>query len=192
MYHSPLIQKVTNLFKSTNLNRAFRTCNTICNQLYDRSPQNKINSSRIHRLQCKTCNKSYVGQTGISVEIRHHEHIRYKKNIPISAYALHILNNRHKYGSPEHTMQLLKARRKGKVMNYWESFYMQVLQQQNLLINEQKTNEPNPLYALSQHNETRHTAQKTLGLSTYRASMTVQSTYRWVHHQINILYISAI
>jgi hypothetical protein len=46
-------------------------------------------------------------------------------------------------------MQLLKTRNKGKVMNYWESFYMQVLQQQNLLIDEQKTNEPNPLYALA-------------------------------------------
>ena len=28
-------------------------------------------------------------------------------------------------------------------------FYMQVLQQQNLLIDEQKTNEPNPLHALA-------------------------------------------
>jgi len=30
-------------------------------------------------------------------------------------------------------------------MNYWESFYMQAVQQQNLLIDEQKTSEPNPL-----------------------------------------------
>jgi hypothetical protein len=40
-------------------------------------------------------------------------------------------------------MQLLKACNKGR-MNGWESFYMQILQQ-NLLIDEQKTNEPNPL-----------------------------------------------
>ena len=66
-YHSPLIHKVTNLFKSTNLNIAFRTCNTTYNELCDRSPQNKLNSSGIHRLQCKTCNKSYVGQTGRSI-----------------------------------------------------------------------------------------------------------------------------
>ena len=36
----------------------------------------------------------------------------------------------------------------GKMMNCWESFYMQILQQQGLLIDEQKTYEPNPLYAL--------------------------------------------
>ena len=37
---------------------------------------------------------------------------------------------------------------KGKLMNCWESFYMQVLQKRNLLIDEQKTIESNPLYAL--------------------------------------------
>ena len=41
-------------------------------------------------------------------------------------------------------------------MNCWESFYMQVLQEQNLLIKEQ-TNEPNPLYAL--YNITQHITQ---------------------------------
>ena len=106
-YHSPLIHKVTILFKSTNLNEAFRTCNTIYNQLCDRSPQNKMNSSGIYRLQCKMYNKSYVGQTGGSFVKRHREHTRYiKTNNPVSAYALHILSNREEYGSPEHTMQL--------------------------------------------------------------------------------------
>ena len=61
-YHSPLIHKVTN--KNTNLNIAFRTGNTIYNQIYNRLPQNKMNASRIYRLQCKTCNRLYVGQTG--------------------------------------------------------------------------------------------------------------------------------
>jgi len=62
-YHSLLIHKVTNLFKSTELNMAFRTFNTIYNQLCDRIPQNEINPSGLFKLQCKTCNKSYVGQT---------------------------------------------------------------------------------------------------------------------------------
>ena len=102
--------------------------------------KNKINSSGMYKLQSKSCNKSYVGQTGRSVEIRHCEHVRYiKTNNPISAYALHILNNRHEYSYPEHTMQLLKICIIEKVMNCWESLYMQVLQQQNLVINEQKT-----------------------------------------------------
>jgi hypothetical protein len=42
-------------------------------------------------------------------------------------------------------------------MNCWESFYMRMLQQLNLFINEQKTNEPNPLYALA--NITKHATE---------------------------------
>jgi K+ transporter len=104
-YHSPLIHKVTNLFKCTNLNIAFRTRNTIYSQLHDRTPQNKTSSIGIYRLQYETYNKSYVGQTGRTITIRHHEHTLYiKTNNPVSAYALHILNNRHEYGSSEHTI----------------------------------------------------------------------------------------
>ena len=79
-YHSPLIHKVTNLFKSTNLNIAFRKFSAIYNQIYNRSPQNKMNASGIYRLQCRTCNKSYDGQTERSVEIRHREHVKIHKN----------------------------------------------------------------------------------------------------------------
>jgi len=95
------------------------------------------------------CNKSYFGQTGRSIEIRHREHERYiKTNNPISAYALHILNNWHEYGNPKQTKHLLKTCNKGKKINCWESFYMRVLQQQALLIDKQKVNETKPLYSL--------------------------------------------
>jgi hypothetical protein len=77
---------VTNLFKSTELNIAFRAFNTIYNQLCCRLPINKINSSGIYKLQCKICNKSYVGQTGSSIEIRHRE--PYKKEIKIIEAAM--------------------------------------------------------------------------------------------------------
>jgi hypothetical protein len=50
--------------------------------------------------------KSYVGKTGRTTAVRHREHMRYiKTNKPVSEYALHILDNRHEYDSPEHTIQ---------------------------------------------------------------------------------------
>jgi hypothetical protein len=64
IYHSPLIQKVTNLFGHTNLNIAFRATNTKDEQVRDKIPQNKINSSGIYELKCSTYNNSYVGETG--------------------------------------------------------------------------------------------------------------------------------
>jgi len=35
-------------------------------------------------------------------------------------------------------------------MNIWESFFIHILQKQNLLIKEQKVNDPNPLFQLAQ------------------------------------------
>jgi len=149
-YHSPLIHKVTNLFKGTELNMAFWTCNIIHNQLYDRIPLSIISSSGIYRLRCKTRNNSYVDHTGRMIEVGHLQNTRYiTTNNSILAFALHILNKRYEYRNPEQTIQLLKPCNKGKKMPCWESFYTQVLQQQNLLINEQKINEPNSLYSLA-------------------------------------------
>ena len=113
-------------------------------------PQNKINSSGIYKLKCNTCSNSYVGQTDRSIEIRHKENTRYIKiNNPVSAYILHILNNRHECGNEEQTTQLLKTCNKGIKMNCWESFFIHVLQQQDVLIEEQRVNDLNPLYVLA-------------------------------------------
>jgi hypothetical protein len=84
--------------------KAFRATNIIYKQFNDKILQNKINSVGIYKLKCNTCDNSYVGQTGRSIEARHKEHTRYiKTNNPFSAYALHIFNNRHKYGNTKHT-----------------------------------------------------------------------------------------
>jgi len=95
---------------------------SISNQLCYRAPLNTIKFSGIYtrKLECKTCNKSYVGQTGSSMGIRHGERTRYiKSNNRISAYASHILNNRHEYGNPERTTQLFNTCSRGKKMNCW-------------------------------------------------------------------------
>ena len=64
----------------------------------------------IYSRSCLTCNKEYVGQTSDSLELHYKEHIRYiKYNNPQSAYALHILNNRHEYGPIDKNMTLLKT-----------------------------------------------------------------------------------
>jgi len=133
-YHSPLIRKITNLFKHTNLNIALRATNTIHQQLADKIVKTSTNSSGIYKLKCNTCNNSYVGQSERSVATRHKEHTRYiRTKNPISAYALHILSN------------------KRTKMNCWEALYMQAFRQRNVLIEEQKVSNINPLYELAQH-----------------------------------------
>ena len=53
-------------------------------------------------------------------------------------------------------IQLLQPCQKGKLMNCWEILYIQQLQQQ-LLIEEQRSNDINPLYFLA--NTSHHTSQ---------------------------------
>ena len=102
IYFSPIIRRITNLFKHPNLNIAFRVTNTIQQQLTEK-PTNK-NPSGIYKLKCNTCNNVYVGQSGRSIDVRHKEHIRYiRNNNPLSAYALHILQNGHVYGTTADT-----------------------------------------------------------------------------------------
>jgi hypothetical protein len=64
-YHSPLIRKITNLFKRSKLNIALRATNTIQRQLTDKTVKTSINSSGIYKLKCNTCNNSYVGSRTI-------------------------------------------------------------------------------------------------------------------------------
>src|SRR5215469_12588855 len=98
---------------------------------------------------------AYVGQSGRYINIRHKEHIRYiRTNNTTSAYALHILSNRHEYGTAEETLQLLKSCQKGTKMNCWETFYMQLLHKHNTLIDEQQVNDINPLYAIADTSRT--------------------------------------
>jgi hypothetical protein len=85
-YHSPLVRKVTNLFKQSNLRIALRATNTTYQQLTEKPTQN--NPSGIYKLKCNNCNKAYIGQSDRSIAVRHKEHARYiRTNSPTSAYA---------------------------------------------------------------------------------------------------------
>jgi len=79
----------------------------------------------------------YVGQSGRTIGVRFKEHIIYiRSNNSTSAYATHILENRHEYGTKENTLQLLKACQKATHMDCWEAVYMQVFRQKKVLIDE--------------------------------------------------------
>jgi hypothetical protein len=123
-YFSPLIRRVTNIFKHTGLKIIFRTINTLQQQLSEKPKQQ--NPSGIYRLKCITCNLFYIGQSGRAIDVRFKGHLRYiRTNNPTYAYATHILHNIHEYGTINDTLHLLKPCRKGTQMNCWESLYIQ-------------------------------------------------------------------
>jgi hypothetical protein len=149
-YRNPLIRKVTNIFKNTNLRITFRISNTTQNLLKTHTQnKDKYKNSGIYSLRCNTCNSHYVGQTGRNLMARYTAHTRYiKNNEPKSAYALHILNNQHEYGPMQDTMNLIKSCKKGRHMNITENLYIQLFHREQLLIDEQYVMEINPLFQL--------------------------------------------
>ena len=97
-----------------------------------------------------TCSLAYVGQSGRPITTRHREHIRYiRNNSSTSAYATHILDNRHEFGPAEETLKLLKPCSKGSRMDCWESLFIYLHHRHNILIDEQQTNYNNPLFELA-------------------------------------------
>ena len=81
-YPSPQIRKLTNLFKYTNINIAFKCTNTIQHCTKPKTPDKnqEYNMSGIDKLTCNTCKMSYIGQTSINLKQRYREHIRYITN----------------------------------------------------------------------------------------------------------------
>ena len=103
----------------------------------------------IYKVTCNTCKLSYVGQTSRNLQQRYQEHIRYiKQNDPLSAYALHILNNNHEHGPINTTMTLLKQITKTSLSIPYEQFYIQSHHYHKELIPGQNTGENNPMYLL--------------------------------------------
>jgi hypothetical protein len=150
-YYSRKIRKIINLFKHTNVGITSKNTNTI-QQLTKPKRDNKVleqDKSRIYKLTCNTCYMSYIGQTSRSLKQRYQEHIRYMKhNEPQSAYALHILNNKHEYGPIKDNMILLKHTDKTTLLIPYEQLYIQSYHHHKQIIPEQQISEHNPRYQL--------------------------------------------
>ena len=140
-------------------------------------------------LQCTTCKKSYVGQTGRSVATRYREHIRYiKTNKLLSGYAVHILNNRHGYYKPELTLQLLQVCEKGNIMNCWKSLQIQLLQQQQLLIKSKGLTTSTPCIPWRSQCTTPHTTN-IWSIHIEQARQQQQNRCIYSHHEHLLLFL---
>jgi len=105
--------------------------------------------SGIYKLMCSTCQMSYIGQIRRGLRQRYQEHVRYiRQNEPQSVYALHILNNKHKYGPINDTMTLLKHINKISLLLPYEQLYIRSYHQQKQFISEKYIGEHNPIYQL--------------------------------------------
>ena len=118
------------------------------------------NKSVIYKLVCKTCNKAYIGQTSGNLTLRFREHIRYiKNNDPQSAYAEHILQNVHAYGTLADTMTLLKPIQSATKLIPYEHLFIQTFHHNGNHIDEQSASDPNPLFQLTLNTDVTGTSE---------------------------------
>jgi hypothetical protein len=105
-YYSPKIRKYTNLIKHKNVGLTFEYTSTLL-QLTKQSKKKKQQWNLQNYVQHLPEIMYWTDKS--SIKQRFQEHTRYiKQNEPLSAYALHILNNKHEYGPIQGTMTLLK------------------------------------------------------------------------------------
>jgi len=81
---------------------------------------------------------SMRGRTSRTLKLWYQEHTHYiKDNDPQSAYALHILHNRHEYGPIDKTMTLLKPLGNTSLLLPYLQYYIHSLHKEGKLISEQ-------------------------------------------------------
>ena len=151
-----------NIFRNTNIQITYKPDTKISKFLTsNKEMPNKILNSGIYELICQTCNYAYVGQTSWDLHTRFKEHIRYiRNNDPKSAYAQHILDNRHEFGPAHKTTELIQACNKRNETLDWENLYIQKYSTEGKLISEQTPHEYNILFSLGRLATTLTSRQK--------------------------------
>ena len=130
-YIGPQTKFITERFKHTNVNTAFKTNSALGHILTHNTYNNTNNTSDkfhkngIYQLTCKDCNKKYIGQTGHPFCTRFHKHFNdFKYGNGCSKFAQNLLQNRHSIGTMEEIMEVLQVAKKRKLMDTLERFHI--------------------------------------------------------------------
>lgn len=91
--------KIKKSLNKQNIIVAFRTNNSLSKYILNNKQKiNKLSHSGVYELSCKNCPKKYVGRTCRNFAKRLNEHKRsYKNNKTDSAYANHLLSDKHNF-----------------------------------------------------------------------------------------------
>jgi len=85
----------------------------------------KYDANGVYRLECPTCNKKYIGQTRRPFRTRFWEHyndLKYANNR--SKFAQHIIEEGHNFGPMNEIMEVIHVKKKGKMLDTSEKFYI--------------------------------------------------------------------
>lgn len=139
--------KLTQFFKKQGANITYRTNNSLGKHLKNNKDKNiKNNNSGVYQINCGSCDKVYIGQTGRNFNKRITEHKNnFLKEKTDSTYANHLLSEKHNFNED---FKILHKENKGKKLNLLESLEINKLKNTNLLLNDQLDLNGSPLLNL--------------------------------------------
>lgn len=151
LYYSPVIRKITNLLRETNICVPFHSTNTVCDILQSeaRDTTNEYTESGIYRLDCSTCGRCYVGQTSQNFKQSYQKYgICVTPNDPLSACAGYILDNVHEH-RPIGSMLLLTQMNRTSFVIAFTQFHIHLYSYNNQFVSNQSMGERNARYPLT-------------------------------------------
>lgn len=116
---------LSNIFKSFNINVAFRTKSTLNSYLVNtKDTIPPIHRSGVYKLKCNNCNSEYIGQTGrkfLDRVIEHERCFRLRNSLPDtpSSFANHILSEHHNFLRSQN-FEILHFCEKGRLLDNLE------------------------------------------------------------------------
>lgn len=148
-YTDKKIHKITKILERNNFQIAYRTTNHIRDRLYNTNNNqiDKFDNNGVYKLECVDCNKIYVGQTGRKFKTRFKEHkIDFKHKKLKSAYAKHLINEKHRFESIENSLSIAHIAKKSNKLNTLES--LEIYKNKDRILNDNPI-EYNPLFELA-------------------------------------------
>jgi uncharacterized protein (DUF433 family) len=128
-------RQIIKLFKNTIVKVAYTTNNNLGKILQKNNTEqtNKYGKRGVYQLNCPTCNKKYIGQTGRPFHIRFREHYNdYKHMYNKSKFAQHLLNEGHDFDPMEDIMDAIQfAKKREDVRHPGEVLHLRSDQQRN-------------------------------------------------------------
>jgi hypothetical protein len=146
-FSGKITQKISKHLSNKKFKLAYKTNNTLAKFIKNnKSKTIKGKKSGVYKLNCQTCPKFYIGQTGRCFEKRINEHKKcFLKNRLESHYAAHLINESHSFND---NFQILHTENKSRKLNFLEFKEINKYKHSGLLLNDQLEVNNSPLLNL--------------------------------------------
>lgn len=128
-YHGKINNSIHNEFTKQGFKVAYKSKNNIKQFLHNKKEkhnhsENKFEGTGVYKLNCSSCPKFYIGQTGRSFKTRYKEHLPKNQNYNQSTFAEHLIQEDHSFSSIHQDLEIIHLAPKSKKLDIIEQFHI--------------------------------------------------------------------